>query len=143
MHACAAPDVLSQLLSGTLTEEQTTDVRAHLTGCPRCQAVLDQLSEKPALRHWAAACRPLPPQAPDEPELARLLEKLGAAPPTGPDLSGRPSEPAGGPLPFLGPPQQESDLGTLGPYRVLAELGRGGMAVVLLAMTRSCSARWP
>jgi WD40 repeat protein len=133
MNSCAAPEVLSQLLSGTLTEEQTIGVRAHLTGCPQCQAVLDQLTEKPALRNWAASCRPQPQPAPDEPELARLLEKLGAATPTEPYLLSTTFEPADGPLSFLTPPEQEGDLGKLGPYRVLAELGRGGMGIVLLA----------
>src|SRR5689334_16821135 len=36
-------------------------------------------------------------------------------------------------LPFLAPPEQPDELGRLGPYRVLRELGAGGMGLVLLA----------
>jgi WD40 repeat protein len=129
MDSCASPEVLAQLLGGTLPAERTAGVRDHLAGCPACQARLDQLSDRPALGRWGPPRRP----PPDEPGLAGLLEKLCAAAPTADCLSGCATVPADTPLSFLGPPGREGDLGTLGPYRVLAELGRGGMGVVLLA----------
>src|SRR5262249_54025864 len=59
--------------------------------------------------------------------LARLVDDLCDTDPEGPA-----APPAGG-LTFLEPPRRPGDLGALGPYRVLAELGRGGMGIVLKA----------
>lgn len=39
----------------------------------------------------------------------------------------------GGDAPAFGPPVERGEVGTLGPYRVLKELGRGGMGAVYLA----------
>src|SRR5262249_61227756 len=97
-NSCASPEVLARLLRDALPDEQTADVRAHLAGCPACQALLDNLSEKPALGRWAAACRCLPPQPADEPELAPLLARLQAAAPTEPYLGPGAFEPAATPL---------------------------------------------
>jgi WD40 repeat protein len=133
MNSCVSPEVLSQLLGGAISDEQVTTLREHLVGCPECRELLDNLSENPELPQWASAFRCLPQQPADEPELVRLLGKLAATPPARPYHTGETFGPVDGPLAFLAPPQQEGDLGRLGPYRVLAELGRGGMGVVLLA----------
>jgi hypothetical protein len=41
---------------------------------------------------------------------------------------------AGAPRPAFGPPLAAGEVGTLGPYRVLKELGKGGMGAVYLAL---------
>src|SRR5713226_743166 len=107
--ACASTEELSQLLGGALGEEQTTEIREHLAGCAECQESLNQLSEKPAFERWASLCRSLRRHGPEEPELARLLEKLRAAPPTQAYLGSKTSKLGNSSLTFLGPPQQEGD----------------------------------
>src|SRR6266851_2569530 len=105
----------------------------HLASCPQCQSFIDQLSDNPEMRRWAPARQSLVGSEPSEPVLERLLEELRSTPL--PDNC-RPEgvgEPAGASLAFLEPPRQAGDLGALGSYRVLAELARGGMGIVLLA----------
>jgi hypothetical protein len=140
LSACASTEELSQLLDGALGAEQTAELREHLVGCPECREQLDQLSEKLGLPFCACSRRLLRWQADDEPELARLLEKVRGKHPKGAHLASTEvysgdstSETADRSLPFLTPAEHEGDLGMLGSYRVLAELGRGGMGIVLLA----------
>src|SRR6266700_3735463 len=131
--ACASAEELCQLLGGALGDKQTAEIREHLAGCAKCLELLDQLSEKPALQRLASSCGSLRRQAPEEPELASLLKKLRAAPPTEAYLGNGTSETADRSLTFLAAPEHEGDIGMLGGYRVLAELGGGGMGIVLLA----------
>jgi tetratricopeptide (TPR) repeat protein len=140
MNSCPSAEALEQLLDGTLPNDERIGIGAHLAGCGPCQVVLDRLIEKPEWKRWAADCWPqrsdaggLPSRLGLEPALAGLLEKLRATPP--PAALGSADTPDGPELSlgFLGPPQDPGDLGTLGPYRVQAELGRGGMGIVLRA----------
>jgi eukaryotic-like serine/threonine-protein kinase len=140
MNSCLSAEALERLLDGTLPEEEAMGAYAHLAGCAQCQVVFDRMIEKPEWKQWASVCWPQRavsgsshPRHVMEPALARLLEKLQATP--APDASGSAdtAEELDVSLSFLGPPLVPGDLGSLGPYRILAELGRGGMGIVLRA----------
>jgi serine/threonine protein kinase len=113
--------------------EQPAEFCEHLASCPQCQAFIDQLSDSPEMRRWAPARQCLLKSEPSEPALDRLLEELRSTPPADNRSPEGVGEPAGTSLGFLEAPRQAGDLGALGPYRVLGELGRGGMGIVLLA----------
>src|SRR5438093_6252903 len=78
---CASLAILDQLLSGTLSERETDDLRRHLSGCPRCRTALDQLSEPPPLREFRSDCGDLAGAPVEQPELRRLLKGLSETPP--------------------------------------------------------------
>src|SRR5579884_826907 len=100
MSSCAPTETLSQLLAGTLTDERTAVLRAHVAGCPECQAQLDRLSDRSGLPRWASSCRSLRRPPTDEPELAPLLGKLRANRPTEPYQGTSTSEPGDPSLTF-------------------------------------------
>jgi WD40 repeat protein/serine/threonine protein kinase len=140
MNSCPSAEVLERLLDGTLPEEEAMGMCAHLAGCAQCQVVFDRMIEKPEWKQWASVCWPQRavsggshPRLVMEPALAHLLERLHATPAPDVSASADTAEELDNSLSFLGPPVLPGDLGSLGPYRVLAEVGRGGMGIVLRA----------
>jgi serine/threonine protein kinase len=130
MNPCLPAGTLRQLLDGQLTGAAADSVTGHVSACASCQAVLDGLSDDPALRQMLPAGRTPVPAAEAHPELASLLDRLHDPPRTAPPAAAGAAAPAG-PLTFLAPARRPGDLGTLGPYPIEAELGRGGMGIVL------------
>ncbi|HLJ97010.1 MAG TPA: serine/threonine-protein kinase [Gemmataceae bacterium] len=130
MTDCPPSPTLEQLLTGELAEPRAGAVRAHVSGCSHCQELLDRLSDDAELRGWLLKASSLGTQPPLDAALVRLMDGLST--PAGPDDCMTPVA-ARAVSSFLGPPDQDGDLGSLGPYAVQGELGRGGMGIVLRA----------
>jgi WD40 repeat protein/tRNA A-37 threonylcarbamoyl transferase component Bud32 len=129
---CVSVEILEELLTEGLTASEADEVRRHLGDCPRCRTALDELSEHPALREWRSGCADLASAPLPQAELEGLLENLRERPPLR-DATIALDESSAGACAFFGPPEQEGDLGTLGSFRILSELGHGGMGIVFRA----------
>src|SRR2546430_465994 len=117
---CPRAAILQQLLIGGLEASQSDEVRHHLSGCSRCQALLDELSDHSALKDWKLDSEVLASAAAERTDLSRLLDRLRQTPPPG-AASTFVGEPRSTETRVcLGPPEHEGDLGTLGSFRVLA-----------------------
>ncbi len=81
---------------------------------------------------WSGLAKQLSQSPQREPALKQVMENLKREPDPEPTRD-EPAVNADLPLGFLSPPDKPDQLGRLGPYEVLAEVGRGGMGIVLKA----------
>jgi tetratricopeptide (TPR) repeat protein len=126
--SCPSAEILERLLCGNGSVADS--VLKHIRECDHCQATLDHLTDSAMLRQWKAEERVLSAAPGEGPALGRLLRRWRALD-AQPDDDPPPDALAGLP-PFL-EATVGGELGTLGPYNVEAELGRGGMGIVLRA----------
>jgi serine/threonine protein kinase len=124
---CPTPESLQQFLMGLSPAAQADELTRHLETCSRCLAIARVLQPADPLIQSLRRARMLTETSPSG-VVAQVMESLRrrgngtpATPPAKRDHS------------FLSPPRAPGELGWLGPYRVLQQLGQGGMGVVFLA----------
>ena len=114
---CPSDQQLQAFQLGDLPDEALDELAAHLEGCAQCEARAARLD---------AEVDPLLAAIRDVSALAMASAPLLAAAP-----QAHPRPPAR--APDLRPPEKPDEIGRLGNYRVLRQLGAGGMSFVYLA----------
>jgi serine/threonine protein kinase len=153
--ACPTPQTLEHLLSGPVGPAETDRLASHLEECERCAAAVDRVLDRSGLMallksHARAALAP-------EPQVQQLIGRaralkagvsdintpslveadISTSPPVAAEAVRTRQQSASDlnrlSLGLLEPSKGPDELGWLAQYRILKQLGAGGMGVVLLA----------
>ncbi len=146
---CPTADVLQKVASGNGAPGECEELASHIEQCRQCGESLDTLLAKdPTVQALQGGKRLELPNSQRLDELKESLRQLrpaalAVANQTETFASSAAETMTQNPVPvvtgmmasvtFLGPPQLPDELGRLGQYRVLKQLGAGGMGMVFLA----------
>ena len=128
---CPAPEQLRGLFEVGVNVAELEALESHLHQCSRCMEAAKKLEAGDTLLQALAETATLPVECrPSEPRVRELVQRLKMLQPSATAGEDQGELTAVGRWTFLAPGQQPNEIGRLGPYRILAVLGQGGMGVV-------------